>query len=984
MTLVLSLFRTALVSISSILRSLPQSLRFLVWAMMGLLTALLLWVYPPSGISHAVDRPTPQTQPSSSAETLLQEGIAAFQANDFSQAIATWQQALPLAQTPENTLTRTLILSNLSLAHQYLGQWDTANQRLAESLAIFSRQDEETRSPTEWDYYGKTLNTQGWLQWRQGQQQDALVTWRQTTLAYQSANNIEGVIGSQLNQAKALQHLGLSSQAMDQIKVVQVLLDQQPDSLLKVNGLHHLGNALRRLGELDDSVQTLENAIAILQSDPPLDISVETRHNHHSGILLDLGNTHRAQWHRAMALNLRQDVADAHNASLENYQAASSTALTTVQSLQAQTNLLSMMIDRYQSESKQIDRAKLASRIVSKWQALHLEFEQLEPGRDSLELRLNAVNSLVSLKSTSLEANALFSDIPWSAMITDLQHVVYTARSTEDKWSESLALGYLGHIYESVSSLQNMQGKAPQWTDAKQLTDQAIVLAEQLQAPDLQYRWVWQLGRILQQDGGPANSVQCYQPGQEAQVLYKDDVLCAYDLAVQLLDTVRNDLLFINSDVQFSFRDNVEPLYREYVNLLLKDPASPAKKLRRAAELIDALQLAELENHLGCNVDPVPLSEQVVDPNAAIIYPVILDDRLEVIMALPTLSDNQDGQQFTRFSTPVRKADVDDLVHTLRQELADPTSRNSTRFNHAGQLYDWLIKPAKEQLDVSNTAAQLSHPIETLVFVLDGNLRNVPMAALWDNAHAQYLVEQYAIAIAPSLQLVDPTPMSQPIRALAAGTTAPLDHPFQDGKFVGLKYVEPELETISQLLPSEVLIEQKFTQANLKTKLQQGNFSIVHLATHGVFSSDPSRTFIAIPNGANQNDPSSDGQSDKTIDVLFADELNRLVRDRPINSRPVELLVLSACTTAQGDDRATLGIAGLSIRAGARSTLATLWSVYDEPAAKLMQSFYQQLAEQPTISRAKALQQAQNQIRQHQGLEHPSYWAPYIVVGNWL
>lgn len=97
---------------------------------------------------------------------------------------------------------------------------------------------------------------------------------------------------------------------------------------------------------------------------------------------------------------------------------------------------------------------------------------------------------------------------------------------------------------------------------------------------------------------------------------------------------------------------------------------------------------------------------------------------------------------------------------------------------------------------------------------------------------------------------------------------------------------------------------------------------------------------------------------------------------------PIELLVLSACQTAEGDRRATLGLAGVAVRSGARSTLASLWAVGDESTAKLMGKFYEELANNPNITKSQALQLAQQHILQNK--PHPRYWAPYVLIGNWL
>jgi CHAT domain-containing protein len=140
---------------------------------------------------------------------------------------------------------------------------------------------------------------------------------------------------------------------------------------------------------------------------------------------------------------------------------------------------------------------------------------------------------------------------------------------------------------------------------------------------------------------------------------------------------------------------------------------------------------------------------------------------------------------------------------------------------------------------------------------------------------------------------------------------------------------------------------------------------VVHIATHGQFSSNAEKTFILDWNGQ--------------INVRDLDGLLR-VTDR---KRPIELLVLSACETVVGDSRAALGLAGVAVRAGARSTLATLWQVSDESTALFMSEFYSELAKSRNVNKAEALRRAQVKLLQNSKYQHPYFWAPYVLVGNW-
>jgi CHAT domain-containing protein len=290
-------------------------------------------------------------------------------------------------------------------------------------------------------------------------------------------------------------------------------------------------------------------------------------------------------------------------------------------------------------------------------------------------------------------------------------------------------------------------------------------------------------------------------------------------------------------------------------------------------------------------------------------------------------------------------------VTQLRQFLAQRTGRQFLPFSQ--QVYNWLIRPAEADLVRSQ--------VKTLVFVPDGPLRNIPMGALHDGK--RYLMEKYAIALTPGLELLESQPLARgQLKALTAGLSEA-----RQG-FPALIYVEPELSQIGSQVPSEVLLNQKFTSATLQQEIDKVPFPIIHLATHGQFSSKAEDTFILTWNGRiNVKDLN---------DFLQTSELHR--------SSPIELLVLSACETAKGDNRAALGLAGVAVRAGARSTLATLWTVDDEASADLMSRFYQELAN-ATVTKAEALRRAQQSILQDPRYrQRPYYWAAYVLVGNWL
>jgi CHAT domain-containing protein len=491
-------------------------------------------------------------------------------------------------------------------------------------------------------------------------------------------------------------------------------------------------------------------------------------------------------------------------------------------------------------------------------------------------------------------------------------------------------LGRLGRLYE----------QRQQWEDAKRLTQQALELSQSIRAPEIAYQWQWQIGRMLVATADKQSGNSSAYAG----------AIAAYTDAVNTLQSLRQDLVAVNQDVQFSFRESIEPVYRELVDLLLQDNPNTSqeqrqKNLSSARATIEALQLAELSNFFreAC-LDNKPQSIEQFDPSAALIYPIILRDRLEVILSLP-------GQPLRHYATLLSQEQVEEVINQMRQSLRR-TSFAQERLPIAKAIYTWLVQPAAADLTRQS--------IKTLVFVLDGSLRNIPMAALYDGK--QYLVEQYRIAIAPSLQLLTPRTLARTqLKALVGGLTQGSD------QFSPLPGVKQELASISATVPATVLLDQQFTTAALQADVKTQAFSVLHLATHGQFSSKASETFILT--------------WDKPIDVK---QLNTLLTSRDLpNSQPIELLVLSACQTAKGDKRAALGLAGVAVRSGARSTLATLWTVSDESTAEFMEQFYQELLKSEG-TKAEAVRQAQLHLLKQPEFSHPYFWAPFILVGNWL
>ena len=498
------------------------------------------------------------------------------------------------------------------------------------------------------------------------------------------------------------------------------------------------------------------------------------------------------------------------------------------------------------------------------------------------------------------------------------------ARQLEDQRGLSYALGYQAQ----------WQQDAGRSTEALALYRQAVFAAQQANAPELLYRWQWPIGRLLKAQGD------------------HDGAILAYRQAVVNLQTIRQDFAPDRAkNHAASLQANSGDAFTELADLLLQraaGQAAPAARdadLRAARDTMEALKTAEVRDYFRDDCITALQSRTVTldrpPPHTAVLYPILLPNRLELLLSTP---DNL--QQIT---VRVDRNTFTSVVREFRRTLEKRTSREY--LPPAQQLYGWLIRPLQTTLDAGR--------IETLVIVPDGPLRTIPLAALHDGQ--DFLIRRYAIATTPGLTLTDlrPIPRHQ-IQPLLAGLTQAVQG------FPALDYVQEELAAIHTAYGGKVLENETFRLANLQQALKATPYSIVHIATHGQFVGDVRNTFLLTFD-----------------DKLTLDRLERLIAIGQYRDQPVELLTLSACQTAAGDDRAALGLAGVAVKAGARSVLATLWLVNDQASGLLATEFYQQL-QRPDQSKVRALQQAQVRLLADRRYQHPGYWSPFLLIGNWL
>lgn len=883
----------------------------------------------------AISQAVRSTSPPETLVQSSQSGQALYQAGRFTEAEAVLQQALQTYQQQGDRLQQALTLSNLALVYHQLGQWQAANQAIETGIALL---DQSTVSNIH--VLAQALNIRGRLQLAQGHAEPALTSWQQAAALYARLNDSERLAQTQLNQAQALQNLGLYRRAIELL--TNLSRDLPPASPLNIPVLRSLGDALQVSGDLPAARRHLEQALQQLTASGVTETTI-TKSELQAALHLSLANLTRVEATTQLSLsNLSANTAISvltaastpnpstsstlAEASLKQRQQAAAQQF--VQQLETALALYQQSAQQASSPSTRI-QAQLGQFTtlieLQRWReaeplviVLQSQLAAVPLDQNHLHQQINLGLSWLKLEQGQTENSTAIKPSTLLAIQQLLRRAATQAAEFGDSRTQSFALGSLGEVESQMQA----------WRAAKQDTEQALMLSQAIQAADLSYRWQWQLGRLLKRDN-------------------RAGAILAYTEAVRSLQSLRNDLVAINRDVQFSFQTQVEPVYRELVDLLLPPHQTqiPLTQLVQAREVIEALQIAELDNFFreACletqfEIDRVIDREQL---SAAVFYTIVLPDRLEVILKLPE-------QDLVHYTTQVSQSELELTVDQFLAELKRPYLSQRAQLL-SKQIYDWLVAPVEVSLN----------GIETLVFLLDGALRNLPVATLYDGE--QFLIQKYSLALAPGLQLADPNPLQErQFNVLVAGLSE------ARANFAPLNFVQQEIQQIQAELPSQVLFNQSFTPENLQKQLEAATFSIVHIATHGQFSSNAAETFILA--------------WDRPIQV---NELSDLLQTEEVTSpQPIELLVLSACRTAAGDQRATLGMAGVAVRAGARSTIASLWNLDDDSGAVLMDQFYQALV-QP-VSKAEALRRAQLALLENPRYAAPRFWAPYVLLGNWL
>ena len=852
---------------------------------------------------------TPMTAARSLPATVQQKidrGREAMQRGNYLEAIAQWEKAKNSLTTnhssgklgikTKNLETKILIYVFLSLGYQEIGDLAKAQTAITSATKLLNEQEVNTI------LVAKVLNTQANLELKQNNPQAAALNFRKAKQLYQQNRDTEGEIGAAVNEAIALQKLGKYRTAKKILTQMELQLVSMAKSSmaksLQASLYKTLGTTYATIGDFALAKEKLEASIALTRetdieatAKTGIDLAAVIQFSEPetaTKLLQEVASVSKNPETQAIALLNSIDI----EIEAQNWEQAITIAN------QSQDLILNLPNNNFAKIDLIKKMARLDSYKSSDLKALH----------QNKSFKINSPNP-IAIKPSDTLVNNQHKQL--------LEQIAQSAKIKGAARTESYAVGTLAYVEEQQGNLNQ----------AIELNQYALNLTDAIAAKDIAYQWEWQLGRILKTQGKI------------------DLAIASYQKAVNNLSQIREDLVTFNPESQYSFRESVEPVYRQLVELLISQPTQ--KNLVQARNTIESLQMAELENYFrqAC-LQAKPEQIDRIDPKAATIYPIALEKKLVVLTSIP-------GQPIELHIQPITANQLENKVIELVGQF-NPVASNQKRKALSQEVYNWLIKPRLNDLKAAK--------IETLVFVLDSGMRNLPIAALYDGE--EYLVENYAIALAPGLQLLpSKTIYKQNLEAVIGGLSE------GNQGFVALPGVESEVQEIVKNVNSQLLLNQEFTNNRLRKTLKQTTSApILHLATHGQFSSKPEETFILTWNDR--------------IDVNELEELLK-VREETPKLIPIELLVLSACQTAEGDNKAALGIAGIALKSGARSTVGTLWPVSDASTSVLMNEFYQQI-KKTSQNKAQILRRAQLKLIQSEQFNHPFYWAPFVLVGNWV
>ncbi|KAB0240417.1 tetratricopeptide repeat protein [Microcystis aeruginosa EAWAG127a] len=920
-----------------------------------------------------------QTDLRQEANRLLQEGLKLFQLGTlegYQGALGKWQQALKLYQQLDSKLEQALVLTSLGRIYDLLGEKQKALDYYQQALPIVRAVGNPTGESI-------LLNNIGLVYSALGEKQKALDY-------YQQALPIMRVVGDRGGEAATLSGIGAvydalgeKQKALDYLQQALPLRRAVGDRAGEATTLSNIGAVYSALGEKQKALDYYQQALPIMRAVGNRTGEAVTLSN--IGVVYSaLGEKQKALDYYQQALPLRRAVGDRageattlsnigavysalgeKQKALDYYQQAlpimravgnrtgEAVTLSNIGVVYGDLGEKNKALDYYQQALPLLqavgDRsgeAGLLNNIGVVYGDLGEKQKALDYFQQALPLR-RAVGDRAGEASTLNNIGAVYSALGEKQKALDYyQQALPLSRAVGDRSGESDILSNIGFVYRD-------QGKPEVAIDSLEKSANLILelrrgVSRSLRATFLESEQGTSIALVdlLIRQNSPQKAFEWanlsttfdlvdYErlAGTEGQV--KNPVA---NQAYQEWKAQARQLEARRQELQTNFSDTLSRQVRQQEAALREQAEILVEKYPELADLLEITptDLAQLQANLPANT--------------TLLQPVLLTgtDNVEHTVALFIL---------TRTTLKVQQVPVPKDLNQLLQRYASQLESDLEIVDRAlsSQLYDLLIRPIEGQIA----------PNQTLAIIATGALQRIPFETLYDNQTQHYLLQKYPIHYLTRLSKVQPQPTPKVNNPSVLVFANP--RPTQ----VELIGTEAQADFLQKTYANSQIY--KHQQATLDTFLSQSpRFPILHLGTHGCFR----------PEGC----PSL-GMKANTL--LFANKREYELKDAvKLGLQNTELITIGACETAREVDG--VGLAGLAYvweRAGAKTTLASLWNATDFvqysqqnspelPTAAILNQFYTNL--QQGMTKAEALRQAK---LAHIDL-HPFFWAAFILIGD--
>jgi CHAT domain-containing protein/Flp pilus assembly protein TadD len=891
----------------------------------------------------------------------------------YGVAIEFYQQALSItreliASTVEPAVQRqneATLLSNVALSYFNLAQYDAAIATYSQAISILQDLGDAFRA-------ANALHSLGAAYLSLGRYEDAIAQYEQALAQARRSGNYRAEDAALADLRVIYQELGRDDQAAElddqQVAVGQNMIDVYTQRLLDVQAagdrrnesilLNNLANIYFALADYRQALTYYEQRLLVVQA-------LNDRRGE-ANTYADLGITYRHldRYEQSIAMyeqavEIFRDIGDRRGA--EN-------ALGNLGIVYQALGRYPQAIERYEEQQAIAQQAQDPVGEGLALSRLGIVYQQIGQYEDAIAAYQQSL-VIFQASGSQPETGVLLSNI--GRLLALQGHI------------ELAIIFYKQSVNVREAIRGTLQGLPAEWQQSftETVADDYRALADLLLQQDrvLEAQQVLDLLKVQELDDYFQQTQRGVQSGSPIALRDFEETISnrviagAYELAqlrnippAQLSDDQLQRLVQLDTDQRAMNADFLGFLNSSEVQSLV---AQLGTNLREQDVLSRADEFINLQNNL-----------RNLDQNAVLIYPLVLSDRLELVLVTPFGAP-------ARYPVSVNATTLNAAIVEFRQALEDPLSDPRPI---AQQLYAWLIEPMVNDL--------VAIGAETILYAPDGVLRYIPLAALHDGD--QWLVETYRInhITAASLQNFTLRPSAQPLILAAAFSEGSFEVQIGSRSFFfgGLPFAGVEVENLALTFPNAttLFVNDRFSRSLVEPLMD--SHTIVHLATHAAFvPGSPADSFILFGNG----------------DRLSLDELNSDHWRGRFNR--VELVVLSACETGVGDNLGNgaeiLGFGYLMQEAGAAAAIASLWQVSDGGTQLLMNAFYHHLTQ--GMTKAEALHAAQTDlihgdftvigleqradidvVSRHTGLNttvvgrlsHPYYWAPFILIGNGL